>query len=678
MHFSPRWFALLGCDEHELGNTREAWLARVHPDDVALLTDALDAQLAAGTGEFDIRYRILHKDGTYRWMSCRGGVQRRADSRVERVTGCHADITATTVADPQSGLPNRWLFIEHVTRAIGRAARYEGFHFAVLLVDLGRAVDSAAAPAAIIADPLLTAAARRLETCVRSNESPRTMRHDDLVARLEGDRFGILLSGLKDVGHAIVAADRLLGELRAPFPGRDGQVILSASLGIAVSATGYSNADDVLRDAETALHRATLLGGARYEVFDTAALQSSLTELQLEAEFAGALDRGEFALAYQPIIAIASNQIVGFEALLRWHHPVLGVIAPLDFVPLAERSGFIVPLGRWVLRQACTQLTRWQGDLPVAAQLWMAVNVSRAQFADAGLIDDVAVALRESALQPDRLVLEVTESLAMDDPLGVRSVLMELRTLGVRVSIDDFGTGHSSLANLGQLPIDALKMDRSFVRGIEARPDLYEIVAAVLVMARQLGLRVVAEGIENQAQLAAIRSLRAEYGQGYVFSKPLSSDRAALLLQDGLSISVADQSDVAAPPRTDAAAFTAPHRRRDRRLPAVYLMAAAAGVLLMLLVGAAADVVGTATTDVSCRAHPRAGETRRVASRNRSDPADGRQARVAARSAPACDGKLSRTLGGVAERGGVRAGRRRTTSGRRLLVSVWRVPARAQ
>ena len=345
IHFSPRWFALLGCDEHELGNTREAWLGRVHPDDVALVADTLDEHLATGTGEFDIRHRMLHKDGTYRWMSCRGVVRRRADGRVERVTGCHADVTATTVADPQSGLPNRLLFLEHVTRSIGRAARYEGFHFAVLLVDLGRQGSGTEPAASLVADPLLTAAARRLETCVRSAESPRTMRHDDLVARLDGDRFGILLCGLKDLGHAVVAADRLLGQLLAPFPGRHGQALLSASIGIAVSATGYANADDVLRDAETALHRATLLGGARYEVFDTAALQLSLTELQLEAEFTGALERGEFALVYQPIVAIAASQIVGFEALLRWHHPVLGVIAPLDFVPLAERTGFIVPLG---------------------------------------------------------------------------------------------------------------------------------------------------------------------------------------------------------------------------------------------------------------------------------------------------------------------------------------------
>ena len=599
IHFSPRWFALLGCNEHEVGNTREAWLGRVHPDDVTLVSDTLDEHLATGTGEFDIRHRMLHKDGTYRWMSCRGVVRRRADGRVERVTGCHADVTATTVADPQTGLPNRWLFLEHVTRSIGRAARYEGFHFAVLLVDLGRQVDDTRPPASLVADPLLTAAARRLETCVRSAESPRTMRHDDLVARLDGDRFGILLCGLKDLGHAMVAADRLLGELLAPFPGRHGQALLSASIGIAVSATGYASADDVLRDAATALHRATLLGGARYEVFDTAALQSSLTELQLEAEFAGALERGEFALVYQPIIAITSNQVVGFEALVRWHHPVLGVIAPLDFVPLAERSGFIVPLGRWALRRACTQLATWQRDLPWTAPVWMAVNLSNVQLGHTTLVDDVVVTLRETGVQADRLVLEVTESLALDDPAGARSVLMELRTLGVRVSIDDFGTGHSSLASLGQLPLDALKLDRSFVRGIEVRPDLCEIVAAVLVMARQLGLRAIAEGIENEAQLAAVRSLGCEHGQGYLFAKPMAPEHVALVMHDGLAINWQGRSDGPPAPGADAAASVAADRR-SARPPATHFTASAAGVLLVVMVGVGAGVVGW-TADVAER-----------------------------------------------------------------------------
>ena len=519
-----------------------------------------------------------------RGRSTNGRWPRRARHRL------HADITATTVADPQSGLPNRLLFIEHVTRSIGRAARYQGFHFAVLLVDLGRTTSSGAPPS-LAADPLLAAAARRLETGIRSAESPRSMRHDDMVARLEGDRFGILLCGLKDLGHAIVVADRLLGELLAPFPGRYGQG-LSASLGIAVSATGYTNADDVLRDAETALHRATLLGGRRHEVFDTAAVQSSLIELQLEAELAGALARGEFAVVYQPIVALASSQIVGFEALLRWHHPVLGVIAPLDFVALAERTGFIVTLGRWVLREACTQLTTWQLDLPCAAPLWVAVNVSTVQLADATLVEDVVVALREAGLQADRLVLEVTESLAIEDPTGARSVLMELRALGVRVSIDDFGSGHSSLASLGQLPLDALKLDRSFVRGIEVRADLGEIVAAVLGMARQLGLRVIAEGIEHEAQLAIVQSLGCDYGQGYLFARPMASERVALVMRDGLSISVAGRSEHLALGADPGSSIAADHRRGGR--PAGHLMVAAGGVLLVVLAGISAVVVGRA------------------------------------------------------------------------------------
>ena len=289
-------------------------------------------------------------------------------------------------------------------------------------------------------------------------------------------------------------------------------MLLSASVGIAVSATGYSNADDVLRDAETALHRATLLGGGACEVFDTAALQSSLTGLQLEAEFAGRAQRGEFAVVYQPIVAIASSRIVGFEALLRWHHPVLGMIAPLDFVPLAERSGFIVPLGRWVLRQACTQLTGWQGELPWQRSCgWRSTSHRAARHAT--LVEDVAAALGESGLQPDRLVLEVTESLAMEDPSAARSVLMELRTL--RRARQHRRLRHRTLvAGQPRATPARCAQDGSVVRPRDRGQTRHgEIVAAVLVMARQLGLRVVAEGIENEAQLAAVRSLGCEYGR---------------------------------------------------------------------------------------------------------------------------------------------------------------------
>ena len=432
-------------------------------------------------------------------------------------------------------------------------------------------------------------------------------------------------------------------------------------------------------------------------MFDTAALQSSLTELQLESEFPERSSAANSRVVYQPVVAIASGRIVGFEALLRWHHPVLGVIAPLDFVPLAERSGFIVPLGRWTLRQACTQLAAWQGELPWAAQAWMAVNLSTAQLGHATLVDDVTATLRESGLQPDRLVLEVTESLAMADPTGARSVLMELRTHGVRVSIDDFGTGHSSLASLGQLPLDALKMDRSFVRGIEVRPDQGEIVAAVLGMARQLGLRVIAEGIETEAQLAAVRSLGCEYAQGYLFARPMAAAQIVFQMPDGRAIGwkadptarhrrvplrlrrsrrpvvvptcrpcvswqqppaccwrcwpgsvpwSAERPTSPSPPRRSAP--ECPHR--TRRSPHR---------------GRCYDDRGTRARRTGShghsRRHQRAEGRRQGTVRGAAGQAARRQADDDARAASARDGQLPRAPGGVASRGRVRARRPRTT-----------------
>ena len=336
----------------------------------------------------------------------------------------------------------------------------------------------------------------------------------------------------------------------------------------------------------------------------------------------------------------------------------------------------------------------------------MAVNISNGQLGHATLVDDVVVTLRETGLQADRLVLEVTESLAIDDPAGAKSVLMELRTLGVRVSIDDFGTGHSSLASLGQLPLDALKLDRSFVRGIDVRPDLCEIVAAVLVMARQLGLRVIAEGIENEAQLAAVRSLGCDYGQGYLFARPLASEHVTLAMQDGLAISSEGRSEHLAAPGADSGTSIAPDRRRGVQ-SAGRFMTAAAAVLLVALVGIGAVVVGR-TADVSgppgsigvrvpassstteaavpnpLAPNATAGRSRQpevlsaANSRDRPGHEDRCQADLDARSASASDGQLSRAVGGVASRGHVPAGRPRTTGRRCVHVPFRRVPARVR
>src|SRR5215510_383623 len=525
IHFSPRWISLTGCEEHEVGNTPDEWLNRVHPEELADVLRQLEAARADEGNELEFRHRLRHKDGRYRWTACRVSVVRDSGGAAVRLMGAHADVTAETVTDRLTGLPNRLLLIDRLAHSIERAQKYEGFHYALLLLDLGGQSSAS----------LLTAAARRLETSLRIANAAPTLRSNDIVARVEGDQFAVLLDGLKAVSHAKVVADRLLKEILAPFTINGREVFLSASIGVAVSATGYTEAADVLRDADTALHRARMLGGSHCEVFDTGILQSHQAELQLEGDLKDALERREFRLLYQPIVSMTSNQIVGFEALVRWHHPVLGVISPVDFIPIAERTELIVPLGEWILREACVRLRAWHDNPTFPADLWIAVNLSGVQLKDPTLVQRVRTALSDSGLQSRSLVLELTESMAMENPTGVKSLLMELRSIGVRISIDDFGTGYSSLAHLRQFPVDALKFDRSFVRGIETRQDSAAIVGTLTDMALQLGLQVVAEGIENEQQLALLRSLRCHAAQGYLFAKPLDEGKATEILSTGLA-----------------------------------------------------------------------------------------------------------------------------------------------
>jgi len=525
IHFSPRWISLAGCEEHEIGNAPDEWLNRVHAEELPDVLRHLAAARAGEGDELEFRHRLRHKDGRYRWTVCRVSVARDGDGAAVRLMGTHADVTVETVTDRLTGLPNRLLLIDRLAHSIERAQKYDGFHYAVLLIDLGGQSSA----------PLLTAAARRLETSLRIANATPTLRSNDVVARVEGDQFAVLLDGLKAVSHAKVVADRLLKEMLAPFTRNGREVFLSASIGVAVSATGYAQADDVLRDAETALHRARILGGSHCEVFDTGILQSHQAELQLEGDLKEALERREFRLLYQPIVSMASNQIIGFEALVRWHHPVLGVISPVDFIPIAERTELIIPLGEWILREACIRLKAWQDTPSFPPDLWISVNLSGVQLKDATLVERVGAALSDSGLQSRSLVLELTESMAMENPTGVKSLLMELRSTGVRISIDDFGTGYSSLAHLRQFPVDALKLDRSFVRGIEARQDGAAIVGTLTDMALQLGLHVVAEGIENEQQLALLRSLRCHAAQGYLFARPLDEVKATEILSTGIA-----------------------------------------------------------------------------------------------------------------------------------------------
>jgi len=535
IHFSARWISMLGCESEEVSTKPEEWFQRIHPEDLEQVQRGIDAELAGNSRQFEYQHRLRHHDGTYRWMSCRGVIERNDGGQAIRISGSHSDITAEKVVDALTGLPNRLLLIDRLTRSIARAKRCGDHIFALLMLDLDRSETLIARLGPAASDQLLVAAARRLETCLRAGDPLVRPGLDHVVARLGGDVFTVLLEGLNEVGEAKNIAERLLKEVSAPFELNQREVFLSTSCGIALSATGYCRAEEVLRDADIALYRAKSLGKSRCEVFDTAVLESSQTRLQLEADLQEALDKQELSLLYQPILSLASNNIAGFEALVRWRHPVRGTVSPQEFIPIAEKTGQILPLGRWILREACRQLKSWQQSLRIPQNLWVAVNISSVQFVRPSLVEHVCEVLRETRLEPNCLMLEVTEGALMGNPETASGLLMELHVLGVKTGLDDFGTGYSSLTYLRQFPVDFLKIDRSFVQGLETGRDVFEIVRTIRGLAQQLGLQVVAEGIENERQLGLIRSLNCDYGQGFLFAKPVDPESAEMLLRECFS-----------------------------------------------------------------------------------------------------------------------------------------------
>ena len=460
IHFSPRWLSLIGCNEHEIGHRPDSWPDRIHPDDRDRVVRELASVRTEGRCELDVPHRLRHSNGTYRWMSCRALAERDHGGQPIRLSGWHADVTADEVIDRITGLPNHKLLLDRLALAIERAQGQPSFHFALLLVDPGHRPLSTAC-----FSPLWRGGWKHL--CGWRMTTPGLF-PGHLVARLHGDQFAVLLEGLKDVAQTKVIADRLLSELLAPFsPGGD-EVFLAPTIGVAVSATVYQSGEGMIRDAETALHRARTIGGGTCELFDTAILKSEEAQAGLDQALRDALEQGEFRLFYQPIMSLTSNRIIGFEALVRWQHPTRGVVSPLEFIPLAEKTGFIVPLGRWILREACGQLKRWQDTL--GADCWISVNLSAAQFKHPALVEEIAEGLSEAGIDASRLTLELTESMAMENPVAVKTVLMRLRALGVHISIDDFGTGYSSLAHLRQFPVDTLKVAARSSAGSKRTP----------------------------------------------------------------------------------------------------------------------------------------------------------------------------------------------------------------
>ena len=539
LFYSPRWKTMLGYDEREIEPTLEAWLGLVHPEDRPEMERKLRRHVAGKVGLFEDIYRIRSRSGEYRWMLCRGLAIRDAGGRPLRVAGSQTDVTDMKRAearlrrealhDPLTGLPNRSHFQKEIEVAIGRARLDDAYRFAVLFIDLDdfKVVNDSLGHEA--GDQLLREVSSRLRRSVRvlPQEGRRTR---DSVARLGGDEFAILLDGIESRAQVESIAHRIQERLRAPHLIGSSRISASASIGITLPAGAERSSQELLRDSDTAMYRAKARGRGFHEFFDKSMHLSAVQRMQVERDIEEGLEERQFELHYQPILDLTSGCFAGFEALVRWNHPTRGFIGPGEFIPIAEETGLIVPLGEWLLNEACRQLRAWALADPSRAGSFMGVNISTRQFELGDVAGMTERALRTTGLPPELLKVEITESVIMEGFDKTQEILERLRALGVQVAIDDFGTGYSSLSYLHQLPIDVVKIDRSFVGELEWDDQKRMIVNGICALVHGLGLDVVAEGVETPGQLEILRELGCRFGQGFLFSRPVPADQAEAFL----------------------------------------------------------------------------------------------------------------------------------------------------
>jgi diguanylate cyclase (GGDEF)-like protein/PAS domain S-box-containing protein len=526
VYWSARWKTMLGFGETAIGSSPDEWFSRVHADDLTRVREGVAAHLSQGSGHYESEHRILHHDGTFRWVLCRGAVTRNDAGMATRLAGSLTDITETKVADALTGLPNRLLFDDLLDRAIKRPARRPGYLFALLVLGLDRFKAVNYSLGLLTADRLLVEVARRLQATLRSTDALARAEHGFTLARLGGDEFTVLLDDIADVSDAMRVAERLRSALEKPFDVEGHEVFTSASVGIAVSTTGYQRPEQILRDAALALHRAKRDGASRCELFDSAMRDRAVSRLQLETDLRRAIEHQTFQIHYQPIVSLSTGEIAGFEALIRWRHPERGPISPAEFIPVAEDTGMILQIGRLVLTESCRQMAAWQRRFGAAAPASVCVNVSSKQFADAGLAAQIEAILEQTGLSSSSLKLEITESAFLGDLTGAQITLRRLQSMGVGWSLDDFGTGYSSLSYLQRLHVDTVKIDRSFVSRIGLELNGSEMVGAIVALSHNLGMDVVAEGVETLEQAAQLQTLGCEYAQGFYFARAVDAATA--------------------------------------------------------------------------------------------------------------------------------------------------------
>lgn len=514
----------------EFGGSYQDWARCVYPGD--LQKAEADVKSALVTGKFFSDFRTVWRDGSIHWLNARAKVFFDAQKQPLSMVGMNIDITERKQVeekllrdafhDPLTGLPNRALFMERLKYAVEYSKRHENYLFAVLFLDLDRFKRINDIQGHAVGDQVLLSITQRLK---------QSLHPTDVLARQGGDEFTILLEGINDINDAIRVAERIQTQLRLPLMLEQQQISTTASIGIALSTAGYDRPEDLVRDADTAMSRAKTLGKARYEIFHPELHAMVVARWQLEADLRQAVERLEFQIHYQPIVALNTGVIAGFEALVCWQHPKRGLLAPTDFLPLAVELGLSIPIDQWLLVQACRQLKQWQKLERVRPPVTISVNVYSPQLAQPDLAEYINTVLWSTNLDPSSLKLELTESVMMENSDLAMTKLAQLRALGVKIFIDDFGKGYSSLGRLRRCLINGLKIDHSFISGSGIEEGNLDIVEAIIILAQKLGVIVSAQGVETAEQLALLRTLKCDYAQGNFFSQPLSSRAAEALIK---------------------------------------------------------------------------------------------------------------------------------------------------
>lgn len=532
--YSPRWKSMIGYDQSEINHSPVEWLVRVHPTDRVKLKSYLAKCWQGKIPSFEVEYALLHRDGQYRSMGCKCIAVNDCTGEVSHLIGAQTDLTEAKQIkaqlnyeidhDPLTKLPNRQLFIEKL-RELSELEQHPDYSFGILCLDLDRFKQINHNFGDTVGDCLLVEVVQKLKSCLRPQ---------DLLARLGGDEFAVLLTSFIGEQRPATIASQVQQQLSTPIKIGEHSILVTTSIGIATPDTNGlpgSTANELLQslqNAEIAMHQAKAKGQACNKIFESRLHLQSLKKSKSEDDLRKAIEQEQFVLYYQPLVKLVDQELVGFEALIRWKHPTRGLVSPGDFISLAEATGLITPIGWWVLRSACEQMVDWQHSS--AKSIFISVNITGRQISQPYAGDIIAQILRETGLDPRCLKLEITESEIIENIALVLPTVEKLKSLGVQLSMDDFGTGYSSLSYLHCLPVDTLKIDRSFIQRIESDRHQLELVKTIIKLAEVFDLDLVAEGIETEGQCAKLIELKCKYGQGYLFSRPVTSEIASTFI----------------------------------------------------------------------------------------------------------------------------------------------------